>query len=120
MTGNHDAIGGIGDIPEPEATKLRHLVRKVLDNHVDEFVVQAYRDQDRPLADTAFGPLLPEIREEDHEALLEEGKKAFLGGRDPSEVDPDEAEEYAHEYRFVAYSICFPWLMARRNRRPRR
>jgi len=64
MTEDHDEIRDIGDIPEYETNELRGIVRKVLDNHYDEFidgfVVSVYGDLKRPLPSTAFNVLFQE------------------------------------------------------------
>ena len=123
MTGNHDEFRDIGDIPEDEANELRDLVLKVLNNHIDEFVDQlvviVYNDHERPLTSSAFDTLLQEgIPKENLDELYEEGRDTFLGGREISEVDRDEAIDYASKYALAALSMLDPWLRARKKGRP--
>ncbi len=123
MTGYHDEIWDIGDIPEHEANELRELVRKVLNNHIEEFIDQLVVSVDnahnRPLTSSALDTLLQEeIPKENLNELHEEGLDAFLGGRESSEVDQGEAIEYASKYALAALSILYPWLMARKKGTP--
>jgi len=83
MTEDRDEIRDIGDIPEYEANELRGIVRKVLNNHIDEFidgfVVSVYGDLQRPLTATAFNVLFQEeVTQEEIDALAEEGMSEFL------------------------------------------
>ena len=123
MTGNHGEFRDIGEIPEHEANELRDLVRKVLNNHIDEFVdqlvVSVYNDHKRPLTSSAFDTLLQEeIPQENLDELHEEGLDTFLGGRESSEVDQEEAIDYASKYALAALSMLYPWLMARKKGAP--
>jgi hypothetical protein len=123
MTGYHDEIWDIGDIPEHEANELRELIRKVLNNHIEEFidqlVVSVYNAHNRPLTSSALDTLLQEeIPKENLNELQIEGLDAFLGGRESSEVDQGEAIEYASKYAFVALIMRYPWLMDPRKGAP--
>ena len=123
MTGYHDEIWDIGDIPEHEANELRELIRKVLNNHIEEFidqlVVSVYNAHNRPLTSSALDTLLQEeIPKENLNELQIEGLDAFLGGRESSEVDQGEAIEYASKYALAALSLLYPWLMARKKGAP--
>jgi hypothetical protein len=70
MTENYGEVRDIGDIPEDVADQYREMVCKVIDNHmehfvagditdnrVDEYVVSAYRNHNRPLVNTSFNIL---------------------------------------------------------------
>jgi|SRR5215212_717613 len=121
MTEDHDEIRDIGDIPEYETNELRGIVRKVLDNHYDEFidgfVVSVYGDLKRPLTSTAFNVLFQEeVPQEEIDALVEEGMSEFFGDREPKEEERDRAIEYSLQYALVALSMRYPWLLARKKR----
>jgi hypothetical protein len=80
-------------------------------------VVRVYKDHKRPLTSSAFDiRFQEEIPEEDLSALYDEGADAFLGGRDPDEVDENEAIEYATKYGHVALSMLYPWLFEARRK----
>lgn len=118
MTEEPNEITNIREVPADFANETREIARKVLDNQINDIVVAAYNDYKRPIAETAIGPLFEEIPEEDLDAISEEGMLAFLGDREPNEVDENEAMDYVSKYLFVALSIRYPWLMDRRKRPP--
>ncbi len=111
MARNPDEIEGIGDLPEDVADELRMIIRKVVDNHIDDIVVRVYKDQQRSLRSSAFTAQLEEIPREDLEAINAEGLREFLRGREIGEVDQDEALEYVGKYAFVVFSLRYPWLI---------